>query len=574
MASETLNTKQLQSMFIEGYNVIFNRYEYINNLNVFPVPDGDTGTNMKITTKGGVDAISDQEFSSLQNLGKVFATGLFMNACGNSGVIFSQIIKGFTKSLPESDEVDIKQLINSFKEAKEVAYSVIQSPVEGTILTVIRLTAEQLLEKQDEISSVEQLFEMATEFAKDALKQTPKMLPALKSAKVVDSGGFGLVSFLEGMLTDLTKDFSVLNDDKQFTNKKALSAKAEQELVEEGHGYCTEFLLKLGLKAKDDQTKSKFNEEKFKKEISKDVESLVLINDESEGIVKLHAHTLTPDIVLKHAQVYGEFLKVKIENMNKQVTERKQDDSNLNKSENKPIDLLMDIDLSKIKNFKNETAIIATVPSRVLGRMIVQNYDVDQFIDTSATGNPTIKDFVKNIYSVKSKNVIIVVDDTNLLLSAREAISLLKKYINCELISCQNFIESLSAISGYMRSDNLKNNVKVLNKIIKSTGSAFISTSVKNIKYPHLQVHKGDYIGVMKKKIIVSDSDIYKCLLDTVSQLIDEVKKPELVLIIYGKNTTSSEVRTIVKLISEKFGIYCEAINGAQKLYQYYIGVQ
>lgn len=574
MASDTLTTKQLQSMFIEGYNVIFNRYEYINNLNVFPVPDGDTGTNMKITTKGGVDAISDLEFNSLQSLGKVFATGLFMNACGNSGVIFSQIIKGFTKSLPDGDEVGIKQLINSFKEAKEVAYSVIQSPVEGTILTVIRLTADQLVQKQDEISSVEQLFELATEFAKDALKQTPKMLPALKSANVVDSGGFGLVSFLEGMLTELTKDFSRLNNDKQFVNKKALSSKAEQELVEEGHGYCTEFLLKLGLKAKDDQTKIKFNEEKFKKEISKDVESLVLINDKEEGIVKLHAHTLTPDLVLKHAQPYGEFLKVKIENMNKQVTERKQDDSNLGQLANKPIDLLMDIDLSKIKDFKTETAIIATVPSRVLGKMIVQNYDVDQFIDTSATGNPTIKDFVKNIYSVKSKNVIIVVDDTNLLLSAKEAIALLKKHINCELISCQNFIEALSAISGYMRSDSLKSNVKVLHKIIKSTGSAFISTSVKNIKYPHLQVHKGDYIGVMKKKIIVSDSDIYKCLLDTVAQLIDEVKKPELVLIIYGKNTSSSEVRTIVKLISEKFGIYCEAINGSQKLYQYYIGVQ
>ncbi|OBU78894.1 dihydroxyacetone kinase [Mycoplasmoides gallisepticum] len=574
MASDTLTTKQLQSMFIEGYNVIFNRYEYINNLNVFPVPDGDTGTNMKITTKGGVDAISDLEFNSLQSLGKVFATGLFMNACGNSGVIFSQIIKGFTKSLPDGDEVGIKQLINSFKEAKEVAYSVIQSPVEGTILTVIRLTADQLVQKQDEISSVEQLFELATEFAKDALKQTPKMLPALKSANVVDSGGFGLVSFLEGMLIELTKDFSRLNNDKQFVNKKALSSKAEQELVEEGHGYCTEFLLKLGLKAKDDQTKIKFNEEKFKKEISKDVESLVLINDKEEGIVKLHAHTLTPDLVLKHAQAYGEFLKVKIENMNKQVTERKQDDSNLGQLANKPIDLLMDIDLSKIKDFKTETAIIATVPSRVLGKMIVQNYDVDQFIDTSATGNPTIKDFVKNIYSVKSKNVIIVVDDTNLLLSAKEAIALLKKHINCELISCQNFIEALSAISGYMRSDSLKSNVKVLHKIIKSTGSAFISTSVKNIKYPHLQVHKGDYIGVMKKKIIVSDSDIYKCLLDTVAQLIDEVKKPELVLIIYGKNTSSSEVRTIVKLISEKFGIYCEAINGSQKLYQYYIGVQ
>lgn len=284
------------------------------------------------------------------------------------------------------------------------------------------------MQKQDEISSVEQLFELATEFAKDALKQTPKMLPALKSANVVDSGGFGLVSFLEGMLTELTKDFSRLNNDKQFVNKKALSSKAEQELVEEGHGYCTEFLLKLGLKAKDDQTKIKFNEEKFKKEISKDVESLVLINDKEEGIVKLHAHTLTPDLVLKHAQPYGEFLKVKIENMNKQVTERKQDDSNLGQLANKPIDLLMDIDLSKIKDFKTETAIIATVPSRVLGKMIVQNYDVDQFIDTSATGNPTIKDFVKNIYSVKSKNVIIVVDDTNLLLSAKEAIALLKTY--------------------------------------------------------------------------------------------------------------------------------------------------
>ncbi|MDC4184236.1 DAK2 domain-containing protein [Mycoplasma bradburyae] len=574
MASDSLTTRQLQAMFIEGYNIVSTRYEYINNLNVFPVPDGDTGTNMKITMKGGVDTIADGNFATMQKLGKVFATGLFMNACGNSGVIFSQIIKGFTKSLPEADEIDIKQLINCFKEAKEVAYSVIQSPVEGTILTVIRLTSEQLIKNEEKIKSVEQLFELVVEYAKDALEQTPKMLPALKTANVVDSGGFGLVSFLEGMLAELTQDFSKVNNDKQFVNKKALSTKAEQELVEEGHGYCTEFLLKLGLKSEDKQTKKKFDEKKFKKDIEKDVESLVLINNKDEEIIKLHAHTLTPDVVLRHAQVYGEFLKIKIENMNRQVIERKQDDGADNDHKTANIEALMNIDLSKAKNFRTETAIIATVPSRVLGKMIVQNYDVDQFIDTSATGNPTIRDFIEYIYRVKSKNVIIVVDDTNLLLAAREAISQIKKYINCELIACQNFIESLSAISGYMRSDTLKNNVKLLNKMIKSTGSACISTSAKNIKYPHLKVSKDDYIGIIKKKIVVSDRDIYKCLLDTVSHLVQEVKKPELILIIHGKNTSSNEVRTVVKLISEKFGIYCESINGSQKLYQYYIGVQ
>ncbi|QZX48928.1 DAK2 domain-containing protein [Mycoplasma sp. E35C] len=573
MASDSLTTKQLQTMFIEGYNVISTRYEYINNLNVFPVPDGDTGTNMKITMKGGVDSIVDNNFSSIHKLGKVFATGLFMSACGNSGVIFSQIIKGFVKSLPDSNEVGIKELVNCFTEAKEVAYSVIQSPVEGTILTVIRLTAEELKKKQDEIKSVEQLFEIAINAAKNALEQTPKMLPALKTAGVVDSGGFGLVSFLEGMQAELIQDFSNIANDKEFANKKALSSKAEQELVEEGHGYCTEFLLKVGLKAEDSQTKKKFNESKFKKDIEKVVDSLVLINNQDDGIVKLHAHTLTPDVVLREAQVYGEFLKVKIENMNRQVSERKQDDDKDN-HKTAEIKASANIDLSKAKNFKDETGILTTVPSRVLGKMVVQNYDVDQFIDTSATGNPTIRDFIQAIYKVKSKNVIIVIDDTNLALAAKEAIAQIKKYINCELVICQNFIESLSAISGYMRADTLKNNIKVLNKIIKSTGSACISTSVKNIKYNWLNVKKDDFIGIINKKIVVSDRDIYKCLLDTVEKLIKEVKKPELVLIIHGKNTSSAEVRTIVKLISEKFGIYCEAINGSQKIYQYYVGVQ
>lgn len=568
---EKINIETLVHMFKIGSQQIANNFEYINELNVFPVPDGDTGTNMRITINGAIETIDNKSFNSLAELGKTFSKGMLMNARGNSGVIFSQIIKGFTKSFPSDKiELNIKDLINAFKEATEIAYKSVVQPVEGTILTVIRCVSEELDKKQEEFQTIEEVFKLVNTVAKKTLDLTPSMLPDLKIAGVVDSGGFGLVEFLKGMeLAILGKDSS--NDTSDLNHLKINSPKLlgnDVHLKEEGHGYCTEFLLRLGMKAEESQQKSKFSEVKLNKEINKFVNSIVLVSDLDEGIVKLHAHTLEPDKLLRAGLAYGEFIKVKVENMNLQVHERNTS-SDVNEQSQ-----LNTHEIINEKNLKNEVKVVATAPSRILGKLIKESYGVYDYIDTNESGNPSIGQFVELIKSCNSKNVIIAIDDTNILLAAKEAAKQVKKFINCEIIVGKNFIECMSAISAFLPDENIRNNLKTMTRVMKNTGSACISTSVKTIRYPHIMVHKNDYISVVDKKIVAAEISVLDCVIKTMKILVKKIKKPELVIIVYGNGIPIREVRQLEKTISEKFGLYCESVNGGQKVYNYLIGIQ
>lgn len=568
---EKINIETLVHMFKIGSQQIANNFEYINELNVFPVPDGDTGTNMRITINGAIETIDNKSFNSLAELGKTFSKGMLMNARGNSGVIFSQIIKGFTKSFPSDKiELNIKDLIKAFKEATEIAYKSVVQPVEGTILTVIRCVSEELDKKQEEFQTIEEVFKLVNTVAKKTLDLTPSMLPDLKIAGVVDSGGFGLVEFLKGMeLAILGKDSS--NDTSNLNHLKINSPKLlgnDVHLKEEGHGYCTEFLLRLGMKAEESQQKSKFSEAKLNKEINKFVNSIVLVSDLDEGIVKLHAHTLEPDKLLRAGLAYGEFIKVKVENMNLQVHERNTS-SDVNEQSQ-----LNTHEIINEKNLKNEVKVVATAPSRILGKLIKESYGVYDYIDTNESGNPSIGQFVELIKSCNSKNVIIAIDDTNILLAAKEAAKQVKKFINCEIIVGKNFIECMSAISAFLPDENIRNNLKTMTRVMKNTGSACISTSVKTIRYPHIMVHKNDYISVVDKKIVAAEISVLDCVIKTMKILVKKIKKPELVIIVYGNGIPIREVRQLEKTISEKFGLYCESVNGGQKVYNYLIGIQ
>lgn len=568
---EKINIETLVHIFKIGSQQIANNFEYINELNVFPVPDGDTGTNMRITINGAIETIDNKSFNSLAELGKTFSKGMLMNARGNSGVIFSQIIKGFTKSFPSDKvELNIKDLVKAFKEATEIAYKSVVQPVEGTILTVIRYVSEELDKKQEELKTIEEVFKLVNTVAKKTLDLTPTMLPDLKIAGVVDSGGFGLVEFLKGMeLAVLGKDSS--NDTSDLNHLKINSSKLlgnDIHLKEEGHGYCTEFLLRLGMKAEESQQKSKFSEAKLNKEINRFVNSIVLVSDLDEGIVKLHAHTLEPDKLLKAGLAYGEFIKVKVENMNLQVHDR-----NTNSDLNEQTQLNTH-EIINEKNLKNEVKVVATAPSRILGKLIKESYGVYDYIDTNESGNPSIGQFVELIKSCNSKNVIIAIDDTNILLAAKEAAKQVKKFINCEIIVGKNFIECMSAISAFLADENIRNNLKTMTRVMKNTGSASISTSVKTIRYPHIMVHKNDYIAVVDKKIVAAEISVLDCVIKTMKILVKKIKKPELVIIVYGNGIPIREVRQLEKTISEKFGLYCESVNGGQKVYNYLIGIQ
>ncbi|WP_027123917.1 DAK2 domain-containing protein [Mycoplasmoides pirum] len=578
---ETINIKMLLKMFEFGAQKVSDNFEYINQLNIFPVPDGDTGTNMKITINGAFASIQNKNFDNLFELGKTYARVTLMNARGNSGVIFSQIIKGFTKNFPvEQNELDISTLIKCFKEAKDVAYKSVVNPVEGTILTVIRKISENLLKNESKYKTIENVFSDVIEIGNKTLDETPNLLPELKHAGVVDSGGYGLMQFLIGMESALTGKESLTNDSKA---KKPIDNLANPQTLlinnnspihheEDGHGYCTEFLLSLGLKIDKNLKKFPYSESHFRKEISKFTNSMVLVSDLDEKIVKLHVHTLEPYRVLSAGQKYGEFIKIKIENMNLQVQNRNSnnnDESNIENSIN-----TLEI-LETGNNLVEDIKILATAPSNALGEMIKENYNVTEFIDTSVYGNPSIGHIVNSIKKCKSKNVIIVIDDSNIALAVKEAITHLKNYIKCELIVGRNFVESMAALSAFVpENKNIRNNIKTMTYVMNNTASASFSLSVKNIKYPHITVHKDDYIGIIDGKIVASETDVLLSIEKTIGNLIKKIKKPELIIIIYGANVPIREVREVEKMISEKYGVYCESINGAQKIYPYFIGIQ
>lgn len=577
---QTINIKMLFKMLEFGAKKVSENFEYINQLNVFPVPDGDTGTNMKITITSAFSSIRNNELNDLAELGRVYARATLMNARGNSGVIFSQIIKGFTKPFPEGQvELDIPTLVECFKMAKEIAYRSVVNPVEGTILTVIRKISEFLIQNQNKYKSISDLFADILKEGNKTLADTPNILPDLKHAGVVDSGGFGLMKFLEGMHFALTgnesvDDNKVLDIGKNVASINTISLNQDPNSVnheEDGHGYCTEFLLNLGMKIDDSQKKLSFSESRLRKEIDRFTNSVVLVSDLDEKIVKLHAHTLEPEKVLAVGRKYGEFIKVKIDNMNLQVRDKNaklKDDSSTETSLN--THEIFD-DNSLIETIK----IVATAPSNVLGEMIKENYNVAEYIDTSVYGNPSIGHLVKTIKKCQSKNVIIIIDDRNVALAVKEAISSLKNYIKCELIIGRNFVEVMAALSAFMpENGNIRSNVRTMTSVMHSTASAAFSQSVKNIKYPHIRVRKNDYIGIVDGKIVSAENEILLSIDKTLSKLVKKIKKPELVIIIYGLNVKIQEVRQVEKMISKKYGIYCESISGGQKVYPYFIGIQ
>ncbi|MGL4951324.1 MAG: DAK2 domain-containing protein, partial [Mycoplasma sp.] len=373
---------QFKKMLISGANAISNEFQYINELNVFPVPDGDTGTNMKITVSSAANEIEEFDSADLSILGRAFSRSLLMNARGNSGVIFSQIMKGFFAPFQnEQKEIEAVQLIECFASAKKIAYQAVSNPVEGTILTVIREVAEQLAAKGASFESVTDLFAFVVEQAKISLDNTPNLLEELKRVGVVDSGGYGLWCFLTGMYKSLIGKDITTKDAKKEKSSVGLDVKIEfdEHDNEEGFGYCSEVIMKIGAKIDPNgKVKKPFNIEKFKAELLVIGNSLVCVQDEE--IVKVHVHTFDPGKFLQIAQKYGEFLKLKFENMTEQYYERIQKQGVEIIDSKKP--------KAKAIKLRDEISIVMTVPSQKIKNIYKEDYGIEHSLNTSDIGNP------------------------------------------------------------------------------------------------------------------------------------------------------------------------------------------
>lgn len=570
-----INLEKFIAMIKGGSQILSLEHDYINDLNIFPVPDGDTGSNMDTTVKGAISSnIDGKSITNFKELADSFSKGLLMNARGNSGVIFSQIMRGFLSNFTaELTELTVTILQQSFVLAKEKAYTSVVNPVEGTILTIIRCMSESA--NSQSYNDVKELFASVIKAGKLALEDTPNLLKELKEVGVVDSGGYGLLSFFKGMNAILNNNIDVLIQETQadLVNKKGESAYIDegnfeffdQHKKDEGFGYCSEIIINLNLDINPNlkENKDVFNLEEFKTELLRIGNSLVCV--QYDNLVKVHIHTMKPYRLLQIAQQYGEFEKVKIENMSLQYENKV--------NENKTYDQVgSEINLNTAK-LVDGLSVVATAPTKKIAQFIKEDFEVDEVITTEDEGATSLQAFLAAMYNAGKKNCLIITDDSNLVMAANGAKEYAKD-IKCEVIPAKNVFETIVCASNVNKDITLKNNQKEILKILNKTLSAVISTSIKDVNYSHIDVKQNNKIGIINKKIVVSVQDEFAALKLTLDKLISGKKGIDICFLIYGANANLNTVKQFEKYVSEQYGLYCEIRSGDQKVYDYYIGLQ
>ena len=537
-----LNANQYKEMLISAANNLSNYKQEVDALNVFPVPDGDTGTNMTLSITSGVKAIQEKDYQNVSDVAKDFSRGLLMGARGNSGVILSQIFRGLSNGLKDLETVDAQEFCYALLDARDVAYKAVMKPVEGTILTVIRETSETLstiVTADDDFITA--LTKTMIESEK-SLENTPNLLPVLKEAGVVDSGGFGLVRVFEGML------FYVSGKPTEKVESTEVFDSAGVDLEHSEFGYCTEYILKLDDgKAK----KNHFTEEKLKLALSKIGDSIVVVND--EDIVKVHVHTLVPGVALNQGQKYGEFLTLKIENMQEQHQE-------IINTESKPKEKL-------------EMAMIAVCAGDGIAELF-KKQGCNYVIEGGQTMNPSTEDFANAINELNAKNVIILPNNSNIIMAAEQTAALFDD-VNVKVIPTKTIPQGLSSSLMYSDQNNLEENFEDMESIISEVKTGEITYAVRNTTMNGVDISEGDYIAITSKEIVKATTNRFDCLKALLEKIIDEDN--EILTVIVGslEDVSENELTKVKKHIDKEYpDLDVEYVRGNQPVYSFIIGVE
>jgi len=542
--SKVVNGNLLRSMIISGANNLFNHYPEVDALNVFPVPDGDTGTNMNLTITSGSKEIMNLNTKNVYDVAKSFSRGLLMGARGNSGVILSQIFRGFAQGLAGKEEASIEEFALAWKKGAEVAYKAVMKPVEGTILTVIRESAEELMDRLDEIDSIGKAMEVLLERGRTSLAHTPELLPVLKEVGVVDSGGSGLVYVFEGILFALKGE---VVERKQVTiSRTSDEIEEEAKVIEEEKGYCVEFILKL------DSKKKKFNQERVNTILESAGRIIRLTKTEDE--IQVCVHTQKPGVVINLSQPYGEFTEIKVENMENGhhhfLDERK-------------------IEPEKPKEWV-EMAVISTSVGEGLNALF-KSLNVDYVVSGGQTMNPSTEDFVEAIKTVHARNVFILPNNKNIVMAAEQA-CMVSKDCKCYVIPTTTIPQGLVACMVYNPEDTAEDNETNMRESIGGVKSGQITFSIKDTKIDGVNIKKDEFMGIFNGKIVNCHRNKNTTLKELVKKMIDE--DSSIVTIIYGEDVSESEVQLLADYISEKYSIEVEVHNGGQPVYSYFVGVE
>lgn len=542
---KTINGHILKQMIISGSNNLFNHYPEVDALNVFPVPDGDTGTNMNLTITSGAKEVMNITNPNIYDVARAFSKGLLMGARGNSGVILSQIFRGFAQGMEGKSEVNVIEFTEAWDKAREVAYKAVMRPVEGTVLTVIRESSTALKQRGDDFQTIEAAMEYLVKEAKASLKRTPDLLPVLKDVGVVDSGGAGLLYVLEGFLFGL-KNQVIPRKEISQVHVEVAGAKIDNSDDEEAYGYCTEFILRLG---KDGDGKKTFIKKNFSDMIQKFGVSAVVVRD--EDIVKVHVHTLKPGAVLNYAQSFGEFVTLKIENMQEQHNSLIEQ----NKAPDRP---------------KIENAIIAVSVGEGLDQMF-KDLRVTTIVSGGQTMNPSTEDFVKAIKEANAKNIFILPNNSNIVMAATQACEV-AECENCTVIPSKTISQGLTACMMFNPEADFESNASEMKEALHLVKSGQITFSIKTTVIDGVEINQDDFMGIMEKKIVCANKDRIAVAKELLERMIDE--DSAIATIIYGEGTTKEEAEELADYIADTYPIDVEVHYGGQPVYSYYLSVE
>ena len=551
-----ITTSLFQEMVQAGATRLNKQAEYVNSLNVFPVPDGDTGTNMGMTIENGAKEVSDRSASTVGEAAGIFAKGLLMGARGNSGVITSQLFRGFSQSVKDKEELDGAALAAAFQSGVEVAYKAVMKPVEGTILTVSRGAAIGAKKKAESTNDAVEVMRVALEGAKTALAKTPDMLPVLKEVGVVDSGGQGLVFIYEGFLSALTGEFIASEEFQATPATMSEMINAEHHKSVAGHvatedikfGYCTEIMVAL----KQGPTYVKdFDYDEFRNYLNNLGDSLLVVNDDE--IVKVHVHTEDPGLVMQEGLKYGSLVKVKVDNM------RNQHEAQVEKEERqaKPVE-------------EKEYAIIAVVAGDGLAD-IFKAQGVDYIISGGQTMNPSTEDFVKAVEELNARNIIILPNNKNILMAAQSAAEVIEQ--PAAVVETKTIPQGLTSLLAFDESKSIEENYERMSASLGDVVSGSVTTAVRDTTIDGLEIHENDNLGMVDGKIVVSNPDMMETLEETFAHMLDE--DSEIVTIYVGEDGSEELANELAQALAEKYeDVEVEIHQGGQPVYPYLFSVE
>ena len=553
MKYQKINGHDFYNMAVNGSNRLLEQSEYVNSLNVFPVPDGDTGTNMSATFKAAVKEIEGLNSSSIGDTSKKLAKGALMGARGNSGVILSQILRGISKGLEGKEEVDTVEFAIALKEGSNAAYKAVMRPTEGTILSVVRAAADGAINSDS--TNILDLLEDIVNEAKIMLDKTPELLPALKKAKVVDSGGMGLYIILNGMYEALKNDIKAEIKDIKPAIAKAQGAEGTEDF-DIKFGYCTEFIILA------DANKA----EKFREEITPMGDSQIVVG--YEDVIKVHIHTNDPGKVLAKAVKLGELSKIKIDNMREEhrevlLSKEEYKEANVNNS------IILEGEAAVEEESKKYAFISVAMGDGISN--IFKDLGVDSVIEGGQTMNPSTQDILDCISKLNAEHIFVLPNNKNIIMSANQAAEISEKDVR--VIPTTTIPQGITCITMFNPEDSVEDNFENLNEAKETVKTGSITYAVRDTEMDGIEIKEGNILGLIEgkiKKVGTSYCDVSEEVID---EMIDE--DSELITIFYGFDVSEEEAEEFTSKIEAKYGdLDVQCYRGAQPLYYFLISVE